>query len=503
MWRRSLGSIQFSVEHRCSSDDRGPSLCVSDAANHVLLRFDCLYRNPAYHVDPKGLDEHHSLPPLADNIAWTLAELERNLAHSLSRAGFDLEDPPDWSAAQLTQVLVEAEAAMRNPPAGLQELELDLLAARHGEKWSTYPEDILPAWVAEMDFPLAEPIRLVLQRAADRGDLGYPISLRATGLPEVFAQRMQARFDWGVEPSRTEILSDVVQGMYIACVAYAPERPGAVVQTPIYPPFLGAVKETGRRLIDNALVVGEDRRLHFDLERLRHQVDEHTGMLLLCNPHNPSGRVYRRDELEVMAEIVLERDLFVVSDEIHGDLVYDGARHIPFASISPEVAARTVTLTSATKAFNIPGLRCAVAHFGSAELQKRFNEAVPRHARGGIGLLGIHATLAAWQHSQPWLDEVLAQLDANRSLLGELLAKELPELGYFRPEATYLAWLDCRALDLEPTPATRFLRGGKVALSDGRHFGAAYGNFARINFATSGAILTQVVERMKSALASR
>jgi cystathionine beta-lyase len=192
----------------------------------------------------------------------------------------------------------------------------------------------------------------------------------------------------------------------------------------------------------------------------------------------------------------------VVSDEIHGDLVFPGSRHIPFASLSPEIEARTITLTSASKPFNIAGLRCAVAIFGSAELRKRFLGS-PRHLRGGLGSLGITATEVAWRHSQPWLDEVLAYLEANRELVAGFTAAQLPGVRHFRPEATYLAWLDCREIGLEPSPYQFFLSRAKVALSDGAAFGRPGRGFVRLNFATSRQILSDALGRMAAAFADR
>ena len=189
-----------------------------------------------------------------------------------------------------------------------------------------------------------------------------------------------------------------------------------------------------------------------------------------------------------------------MSDEIHGDLLFDGRRHIPFASLAPEIAARTVTLTSPSKAFNIPGLRCAIAHFGSADLKRRFGGRHARHIRGGIGLLGIYASIAAWRWGQPWLDEVVPYLAANRDFARARLAERIPEIRFFPPEATYLAWMDCSALEIGTSPAAHFLREGRVAISDGRAFGPGWEQFARLNLATSRSILTEVIERMAKAL---
>jgi cystathionine beta-lyase len=383
--------------------------------------------------------------------------------------------------------------------AKLEGLDLEVLHARKSEKWHTYPPDILPAWVAEMDFPLAAPIERVLREAIDRWDVGYPIAPNATGLREAFAARMDDRFGWSVDPTRVEILTEVVQGMFVALYAYANAGQGVVVQTPIYAPFLSSVEETDRRLVENRLIDGADR-WEIDWDGLESGIDTETRVLLFCNPHNPTGRVFTRAELERLADVILRHDLVVVSDEIHADLLYDGRIHIPFATLSSEVAARTVTLTSASKSFNLPGLRCALAHFGTRDLQRRFAEAFPRHVRGGMGILGIYATIAAWRDGQPWLDEVVAYLASNRVHLARSLAERFPDIRLHGIEGTYLAFLDCSALGLGPSPARHFLSRGKVALSDGRVFGDGFEQFVRLNFATSREILDQVLDRMGAAL---
>ncbi|MEE8582076.1 MAG: MalY/PatB family protein [Myxococcota bacterium] len=501
MWKRKLAGLEFSVEHRRRGHDGGPSLAVRDVrrAGRELLRFDCFERNPHFHVDPDGRDEITQLDPLADSVAWCTAELGRNLPRYLEKAGLSAADAGPLEAEPLRALLRESERAMRNPPAQLDDLDIERLKARVSEKWATYPSDVLPAWVAEMDFPLAEPIRLTLQRAVDRDDAGYPVDLHQTGLREAFAEYMHERFAWTIDPNRCEVVTDVVQGMYVALGAYSEAGDGVIVQTPIYPPFLEAVAEMGRRLDENRLVQGE-RGHEIDFDALRASLDARTRVLMLCNPHNPTGRVFTRAELNALAEIVLEHDLVVVTDEIHADLVYAGGQHIPFATLGPELEARTLTLNSATKAFNIPGLRCSLAHFGSASLQERFLAYQPRHVRGGIGLLGIEATLAAWRHSQPWLAQVLAYLDANRAFLADFVADHFPGVIHHSPEATYLAWLDCRALALPENPGRFFLKNERLALSDGRHFGAGFEGHLRLNFATSRAILRQVLERMAAAL---
>lgn len=378
------------------------------------------------------------------------------------------------------------------------DLDIARLRARRGEKWGTYPADVLPVWVADMDFPPAEPILDVLRHALENSDTGYPVNPTPAGLATVFAERVQERFGWSVDPRRVEVLTDVVQGLYIALQVYSKPGDGAIVQTPIYPPFLEAVHETGRHLIVNELVPG-DSGYTIDFDALRAEIDRNTRLLLLCNPHNPSGRVFTRSELEALAEIALEHHLIVVSDEIHADLVYSGHEHIPFATLGHEIEAQTVTLCSATKAFNIAGLRCALAVFGSEVLQDHFQE-LPRHTRGGLGSLGLQATEVAWRECQPWLDAVLAYLEQNRDFVATFLREQMPQIRHHPPEGTFLAWMDCRPLELDRAPYWFFLKQAKVGLSYGKHFGPAGRGFVRLNFATSRAILSEALERMAKAL---
>ncbi|MBW2291876.1 MAG: PatB family C-S lyase [Deltaproteobacteria bacterium] len=383
----------------------------------------------------------------------------------------------------------------------IDSLDVERLKARVSEKWNTYPPDVLPAWVAEMDYPLADPIREVLATALENNDLGYPIGLRDTGLPKVFSERMADRYGWETDLRRVDVITDIVQGIYVAVEVLSEPGDGVIVQTPIYPPFLSAVADTKRRLVENRMVAGHDG-WEIDFDALRAAIDERTRIFLLCNPHNPTGRVFRRDELEQIAQIACEHNLVVVADEVHSDLVFDARVHIPIASLSEEIATRTITLTSATKAFNIPGLRCAVAHFGSEHLQQRYRS-IPHSIRGGVGLLGIYATIAAWQRSQAWLDEVRAYLEGNRDYLADFASTRLPNIVYHPNEATYLAWLDCSAAEIPGSPATHILEDQRLALNDGRTFGEGFEKFARLNFATSRRILAEILERVEKATQSR
>lgn len=224
---------------------------------------------------------------------------------------------------------------------------------------------------------------------------------------------------------------------------------------------------------------------------------------MLCNPQNPTGRVFGRAELERLGEVALRHDLIVVSDEIHSDLVYPGRAHIPFGSLSPELGARTITITSATKSFNIPGLRCALLYFGSQALKDRFHERVPRRILGAPAIVGIDATIAAWDEGQAWLDDVLAYLTANRDHLADRVARDLPRVTFHKPEATYMAWLDCSALGLDKPAQQFFLDEAKVGMSAGETFDPACAHHARLNFATSRKILDEMIDRMAAAVSGR
>jgi cystathionine beta-lyase len=271
---------------------------------------------------------------------------------------------------------------------------------------------------------------------------------------------------------------------------------------PSYPPFMRAIEDTGRRLIANHMRDNGTRWV-LDLASYDAAPDPRARVLIFCHPQNPTGRAYTRAELEEIAAFAIRHDLIVVSDEIHADIVYPGNKHIPLASLSPEIAARTITITSATKSFNIPALRCAIMHFGVPALKERFFARIHARLLGSPGVTGVDATIAAWDEGQPWLDEILAQLQANRDWLMQNLGDALPGVTLRQPEATYLAWLDCSALNL-PVPAGQFfLEHARVGLNAGETFGERYGAFARLNFASPAAVLKEILGRMSDALRKR
>lgn len=372
------------------------------------------------------------------------------------------------------------------------------LRRRDSIKWQAYGPEVLPAWIADMDFPIAPAIRRALDDVLARGDLGYPQSYARSGLCEIFCARMLDRYGWHVTPGQVDFFSDVVQTIYLTLLTLTEPGDGVVIQTPIYPPFLIAVRETERRA-DICPLRQQSHGYTIDFDALARTIDAHTRVLLLCHPHNPTGRAFTRAELEGLAELVRRHDLIVVSDEIHADLMLDERRHIPFAALADDIAARTLTLTSPSKPFNVAGLCLAAAVFGSPDLQRRF-ERLPAHVRGGRSALGMAAAKAAWTAGQPWLDDTLARLRANRRLVADYVAARWPTIRHAPPEATYLAWLDCRQLGLDIEPQKFFLDRAKVALSEGPAFGAAGEGFVRLNFATSAEILREILERMDQAV---
>lgn len=376
------------------------------------------------------------------------------------------------------------------------------LLERQSLKWRRYEPDVIPLWVADMDFPVARCVQQAMERSTAKGDYGYALrdgEQPAMAASKAFARRMEEKFSWRVDPADTLVLNDLVQALFASAIAFSEPGQAIVMQTPIYPPFRDAVRDTGRRISMNPMR-DDGRRYVMDFDGLAASITNDMKLLFLCNPHNPTGRAFSRQEIEALAAIASERDLIVISDEIHSDIVYDGRVHIPFASISEEAARRTVTLTSATKSFGFAGLRCGVVHFGSKSLKQRFEARIHPRLLGTPGVTGIDATVAAWTTGETWFAGALRHLQANRDHLLETLRRDLPEVKLHSPEATYLAWLDFSGLGLKESPHDFFLKQARIALSDGALFDPAYDRFARLNFATTRPILTEALARMVKAV---
>ncbi len=370
-----------------------------------------------------------------------------------------------------------------------EDLDLDVLATRRSHKWRRYPPDVLPAFVAEMDYDLAGPVGGALRAAVDRQDCGYA---NESGLGEVFAGFAAVRHDWTVDPGRVYLLPDVMAGVDTMLRLATGPGDGVVINPPVYPPFYEHIAARGRTVVEVPLIGAQ-----LDAAGLEAAFAAGARAYLLCNPHNPTGRVFSADDLRLIAELAGRYRVTVIADEIHAPLALTGARHTPFVSFA-EGAAVGVTLASASKAFNIAGLKCAVAVAGSASMDRVLASA-PESLRYGAGLFGVLASAAAWTDGGQWLDELRQQLDRMRTLFGTLLAERLPAAVYVPPEAGYLAWVDCSALGLGAEPAAAFLDKGRVAVGRGLDFGAVGDGFVRVTIGTSSAILTEIVDRMAMA----
>jgi len=374
-------------------------------------------------------------------------------------------------------------------------LTLAELRERSSEKWREYPADVLPLFVAETDFPLAPQVKAALQRAIDAGDTGYVAS--RSPLAETYAGFAKRRFGWDVDAARIRSTADVSMGIVeiLRRVVQPGER--VIVTPPVYPPFYDLVEEAGAAL-ESVPLRDTGTAWELDLDGIRAAFEDGARAILLCNPHNPTGTVHDRDALEALAEIAAEFDAAVVSDEIHAPLAQPGTGFNPFLSVGPAAERVGYAVVSASKAFNLAGLKCALmvaAHDDTAAVLR----GLPVEVVWRTGQLGLLAAVAAFsEESDAWLDGLLHTLDRNRVLLEDLLARHLPGARYRIPDAGYLAWIDVTALGLGDNPARRILKDAKVALNDGIAFGAEGSGHVRLNFGTSPEIITEAVERIAS-----
>ncbi|MGV8965818.1 MAG: MalY/PatB family protein [Cellulomonas sp.] len=379
------------------------------------------------------------------------------------------------------------------------DVQIDDLRKIGGLKWSAFPDKI-GAFVAEMDFGIAPPITQALHAAVEIGGFGYLPPAVGTRMSVAFSRWALDRYAWDVPPENVRPVADVIAGLTNAIQHFSTPGSAVIVPTPAYMPFLTVPGALGRELIQTPMAV-RDGRYVYDLDALDEAFRAGGNLLVLCNPHNPVGRVLDRGELEAIAEVVERHGGRVFSDEIHAPLVYPGLRHTPYASVSAVTAAHTVTATSASKAWNLPGMKCAQIIL-SSDADKEMWSTVGPMAEHGAANLGVIANTAAYTVGGRWLDDVIAYLDGNRRMLEELVRQHLPGVGYTPPEGTYLAWFDCRALDLGE-PATDFFRKhAGVAMTDGAECGDAGRGFVRYNFATPRPIMARTIEAMGKALAA-
>jgi cystathionine beta-lyase len=363
-------------------------------------------------------------------------------------------------------------------------------------KWNKYDPDVLPMWVADMDFVSPEPVVRMLRERVEHGVFGYPRDMPE--LRQVVVERMQSLYGWQISQDDVVLTPGVVTAFNMACQAFAAGQ-GVLIQTPVYPPFFSAPQAAGSTCQEAELRRNVDGTYSIDWDMFEAAITPQTRLFILCNPHNPVGRVFTHDELERVAALCLEHNVIVCSDEIHCDLVFRGYRHIPIASLGADIARRTITLIAPSKTYNIAGLESSFAIIQDSNLRKQFIA-----ARGGlvgyVNLFGQVAAMAAYRHGQEWLDQLLVYLEGNRDYLVDFIRQELPCISVGKPEGTYLAWLDCRNAGLGSNPSQFFLEKARVAMNNGDDFGQPGKGFVRLNFGCPRAMLAQALDNMKIAV---
>lgn len=382
--------------------------------------------------------------------------------------------------------------------------DFDRVIDRRGtdsNKWTKYGPDVLPLWVADMDFASPPAVIDALRARVEHGIFGY-LREGAPELVEVFTERCRKRYGWNVPAEAVMLMPGVNPANNVVARAVCAPGDGFLILTPAYPPLLRVPGNVGLDPRLPALVRGPGGRYEIDFDALERAITPATTAFLLCNPHNPVGRVYTRGELTRLAEICLRRGLTIIADEVHCDLVYTGHEHVPMASLAPEVAARTITLMAPSKTFNQAGLKASVGVVVDPKLRERVGAARADLVQPTANVLGYTAMVAAYRDGGPWHDALLRYLEANRDFLADSVARRLTGISMSPVEGTYLAWLDCRATGLGD-PFTFFLERAKVALNDGKLFGAPGQGFVRLNFGTQRSVLTEGLERMRRALAER
>jgi cystathionine beta-lyase len=371
-------------------------------------------------------------------------------------------------------------------------------------KWNVYGQEALPMWVADMDFVSPRPVTEALLKRVEHGIFGYPMGLTNSHneLPELrgtIVERLMRLYDWAVEPEDIIFIPGVVTAFNLACHALATPEQAALVQTPVYTPILTAAQETGILHQEMELMRQPDGSYSVDWDRFEASLTPQTRLFILCNPHNPVGKVFHPDELRCLAELCLRHGITICSDEIHSDLVFSGQRHTPIASLDPEIAQNTITLMAPSKTYNIAGLQCSYAIIPNRELRKRYLQ-----SRKGlvpwVNGLGLLAAQVAYQQGQEWLDQLLVYLEANRDYLYDYVQKNLPGIEMGLPQATYMAWLGCRKTSLAGNPYQICLEQARLALNDGAKFGRGGEGFVRLNFGCPRALLIEGLERLRQVL---
>jgi len=357
---------------------------------------------------------------------------------------------------------------------------------------------VIPMWVADMDFAAPPEVVEAIKKRAEHGAYGYPFIPRSFWTSII--NWMKRRHNWEIKREWLSRAPGVVPALNMCVQTYTAPGDKIIVQSPVYYPFFSAVENNGRRVIRNPLIF-QNNRWKMDFKDLKKKIDHRTRMLILCSPHNPVGRVWEREELESLAEICLKHDLLVISDEIHSEHVYPGHKHIPLASLSEEIASRTITLTAPSKAFNLAGLTTSVVIIPDPGLLNLYKTQLENLGLTVNNIFGLVALEAAYNHGEAWLDQLVEYLEGNMEFASSYFAEQIPEIKFLKPEGTYLALLDCRALGLPQKELNEFfLKKARVYFDEGPIFGEELEGFERMNLACPRCTVEEALGRIEKAV---
>ncbi|MDD5421443.1 MAG: MalY/PatB family protein [Synergistaceae bacterium] len=391
----------------------------------------------------------------------------------------------------------------------LLKYNFDINMERRGtncEKWDFLEEefgkkDLLALWVADMDFPAPPEVLEALHNKIDEGALGYPIA--PDSLLKAITDWQKNRHGWEIGKEAVTWAPGVVAGLAFSIMAYTKPGDGVIIQTPVYPPFYATISESGRRIVKNPLKREKDRYV-MDLESLEKLVTPTCRTLILCSPHNPVARVWTREELEALSELAERKDMIIISDEIHQDLVYSDAKHMSIASLSEEMSSRTVTFVAPSKTFNIAGMNSSVALIPDEKLRARYVSILNRLHLSSLSILGLTAMETAYAKCAGWLDELMAYLEENRNFTEKFVRERMPKAKMDHPEGTYIFWIDFRGYGFNSeTLMDLLVNEAGVALNNGRNFGTEGDGFARINIGTNREMLKKALEKIAKALEAK
>lgn len=360
-------------------------------------------------------------------------------------------------------------------------------------------DDLLPLWVADMDFQSPPEVTEAIVHRAQHPIYGYPST--PVEVKEVIKDWLDRRFKMSVDTKHLVFLPGVVYGLHIATMAFTAPGDKIIVQSPVYPPFFSSIEKTGRHVVQNPLI-NKNGRYEMDFDQLESVIDRHTKAIFLCSPHNPIGRVWTTEELMKLGDIAAKHDLIVVADEIHGDLILNGHVQTPYYSLPSSLSERSISFMAPSKTFNLAGLFSSFALIKSDALRKEFENAIGRTGAGRINVFGFEAMKAAYTHGENWLEEVLNYLEGNADFLVKAFEERIPQIKLVKPEGTYLAWLDCRELGMDDNTLKKWMaHKARLGLNAGITFGKQGSGYMRLNFACPRSLLEEAVNRLEKAIA--